>query len=224
MLIKRLLGSLVAVAMSLSGCSGASSKGPIGAASIEELVERYKQAHRDKDIEAMRSIHLLYSGEVWYFGCQMGSMGSGEEYMPMLFDFNLVDAELVKLPSETGSVWLTYLEKREPRRENGFSAVGQFEAIMSQPYKLMLIGRRPGEDNGRLMEVDACMGVCLREERFFVYPASPVLDDAAEWVKTGRQTRYFHPPGNGQSDLDPKATLSAIPQGWEPIVQPHQQE
>jgi hypothetical protein len=210
--------------LSVAGCAK-TSRGVSGASDINELVERYKQAHRTKDIEAMRSIHLLYEGKIWYVNVAMGNMGSGEKYMPMLFDLDLVDVEVadvevVKTPSGHECISLEYLYERQPTRENGGSPIGQHGVALSQPYKLLLLGRRPGEANGPVMEVDACIGVCNRDGRFYIYPASPVLDDAAEWVRTGRKTTYFHPPGHGRANLNPKATLREIPKGWEPIVQP----
>ena len=214
-----LFGGLMVIAVSLAGCAKP-SKGTLGAANITELVERYKEAHRNKDIDALRSIYFLYVSRIWYINTPVGSMGSGEKYMPMLFDLDLVDVEVVKLPFERGYATVEYLCEREPVRENGFSPIREDGAMFTQPYMLVLLGRRPGEADGPLMEVDAGIGVSEHDGRFYVDPTSLMLDDAAEWVRTGRPTKHYYPPGHGPSNLNPQEKLRKIPKGWVSIVRP----
>src|SRR5438094_10392889 len=87
---------LCAVALGLGGCSRLPSKGPLGAANIGELVERYKRAHRDRDVESLRAIYFQAR-----FGPQGPGLhrmaGGGERYMPELFELDLADVEVVEL-------------------------------------------------------------------------------------------------------------------------------
>ena len=201
------------------GC-GKPAKGPLGAANIDQLVDRYKQAHRNKDIRSLRSIHFLYVGKIWYLNVPGRTMGGAEEWMPALFELDLVDVEVIKLPAEDGSVSLDYAQKRTPTAENGFRPIARHGVAFNQPYKLLLLGRRPGESDGPLMEVDPSMGVVKCEGRLYLYASECVLAEAAQWVKTGRAPHYYHPPGHMPADVKALKGRQDIPEDWQPIVRP----
>jgi hypothetical protein len=91
-----LLGTLVVATVCLLGLVPAQHRGPMGAADIGELVERYKKAHHEKDIEALRAIYLqMRQGIAWWPGASSRMVGIAEYQFPTLFDFDLVDVEVV---------------------------------------------------------------------------------------------------------------------------------
>jgi hypothetical protein len=214
-----LLGTLVVATVSLLGLVPAQHRGPMGAADIGELVERYKKAHHDKDIEALRAIHLeMRQGIAWWPGVSSRMAGVAEYQFPTLFDFELVDVEVVNVIPRDGMVRLEYARKRQPVKENGFSPVQWSTVDADKPYKLLLIGRRPRDAAGPLMELDPCLGVDEVEGRLYLY-AGNELTDVAEWIKTGNAPPVFRPQDH-QAPVSAFRRPNDVPADWVRIVRP----
>lgn len=198
----------------MAGCAKKST-GTAGAASIDELVERYKQAHRAKDIEALRSIHFLHNVPVMYIHTRHGGIGAGETVFPLLFEFELKDVEVIELPMKDGAAELQYAIERNATRENGFHPIRLDSALNNQGYKLILLGRRPSEPQGPLMEVDASIGVGVFEGRYYLLE-STVAEPVADWVNGGPRPWIFRPPDH--KPIQFHETPKKVPAGWVGVV------
>jgi hypothetical protein len=199
----------------LSGC--APSKGPLGAADISELVERYKQAHETKDIKSLRAIYqrLLLPGP---WGHRM--VGEAEEHMPALIELELVDVELIEFPGEEGAVVLGYIRKRTPSAANGFSPIQTVAGIYGKPYKLLLVARRPGDPDGQVMEIDIGLGVEEYEGRLYLTAEGGNMRSVTEWVRTGRLPGVYRPPGHTFGPEGWQNLPKKVPTDWVRIVRP----
>jgi hypothetical protein len=199
----------------LTGCPGRpQTKGTLGAANIQELAERYKQAHRAKDIESLRAIYVLLDFPVG--GGRM--IAGGEDYMPVLFALDLVDVEVVEVAGDPTATRFDYAVERVPSKANDFSSVRFETAYYRKPYKLLLLGRRPSDDNGPVMEIDPCMGVTESDGRLYLCASQSELRAVAEWINTGRLPGVYRPPGH---TFHPGPNLpEGVPAGWLPIVRP----
>lgn len=195
------------------------SKGTLGAADVKELVERYKKAHRAKDVESLRAIFQpLRISNPGPWGDRM--IGSAEESAPQLFELELVDATLVEFPEqdEERGVQFGWLRKRTPTAENGFSAVRLSMGVHDRPWKLMLIVRRPGEAKGPAMEVDVGLGVEEHQGRLYWTADNENMAAAAEWVRTGRLPEVYRPPGHLQDAEILRNLPKEIPKDWVRII------
>ncbi len=200
------------------GLQAPQAKGPAGAAEIKELVERYKSAHRDKDVEAMRAIYLPAPNPVpalW-----RGRMiGQAERDMPRLFGFDLADVEVIEVAPLQGAFQFDYMVERAPSRANGFSPI-RIDSVMSPlPYKLLLIGRRAADPKGPLMELDCALGVRQIGDRFYLYASDTILEAVADWVQTGTLPGVHRPPEHHFLP-DPDNWPKRVPDDWIRVVRP----
>ncbi len=195
-------------------------KGTLGAASVEELVERYKKAHRDKDLEALRAIHLqMRQGIPWWPSRSSRMVGIAENDFPTLFEIDLVDVEIIHVAPRDGMINFEYIRKRNPVQENGFSRVQRCTTAGGEPYKLLLICRRPGDPAGPLMELDPDFGMSAQADgRFYLYAGSE-LADVARWIETARLPPVYRAPDH-QSLGRAFDKLKDVPADWVRIVRP----
>lgn len=206
----------------LSGCEQPQlypSKGARGAADAKELVARYQQAHRTKDIESLRAIYQpLRFSNPGPWGDRM--IGQAEQYMPALFELELVDIELIEFPGEPGAVQFDCVRERVPGPENDFSAVRFCSSIHDKPYKLMLVGRRPNDAGGPAMEIDIGLGVEEFAGRLYLTADSENLSSVTEWIRTGRLPDVYRPKGHRQDAEFLKSLPKQVPADWVRIVRP----
>lgn len=193
-------------------------KGTLGAADIEELVERYKKAHREKNIEALRAIHLqVRHGIAWWPRMSSRMTGVAENEFPTLFDFDLVDVEIVHVAPRDGMVDFEYARKRKPVQENGFSSIQLCKTAAGEPYKLLLIGRRPSDPADSLTELDPDLGVGGGPDgRLYLY-AGNELADVTRWIRTGHLPPVYH-AADHQSLGRKFWGLKEVPADWVRIV------
>jgi hypothetical protein len=194
--------------------------GALGAANVEELVERYKKAHRDKDIASLRAIHLeMRHGIAWWPSRSSRMTGVAEYEFPTLFDFDLVDVEVVHVAPRDGMIVFEYVRKRKPVKENGFSSIQLCSTAAGEGYKLLLIGRRPADPADSLMELDPDLGVGVQADgRLYLY-AGHELEDVTHWIRTGHLPPVYHAPDH-QSLGRKFDSLKEVPADWVRIVRP----
>jgi hypothetical protein len=149
-------------------------------------------------------------------------VGGIEREMPQLFNLELVDVKLIDLPSDhPHGISLDYARKRVPVAGIKANPVSYDSVSSSTPYKLILLGRRPGVKDAPIMEVDPCIGVGKFNERFFLYIARPMISDVNGWIKTGKIPEVYRPPNHSDPESNfPDDRYNKIPDGWIPIVRP----
>jgi hypothetical protein len=193
-------------------------KGTLGAANIEELVDRYKKAHRDKDIKSLRAIHFQWrQGVSWWPSRSSRMVGVAEHEFPTLMDFDLIDVEVVHVAPRDGIVVLEYARKVKPVKENGFTRIQRDSTLAGEPYKLLLIGRRAADPSDSVMELDPDLGVRVESDgRLYLY-AGHELADVTHWIGTGNLPLVFHAPDH-QSCGPAFDRLKEVPADWVRIV------
>ena len=208
--------------LAVSGCErpqAAASKGPLGAADIKELVERYQQAHRAKDVEALRAIYQqLRFSNPGPWGNRM--IGKAEEYLPALFELELVDVKLIDVPLEGGVANHEYARAREPSPANGFSPVRFGVSVHQKPYKLLPLVRRVGDPAGQVMEIDIGLGADEFDGRLFLTAEDENLRSVSEWLRTGRLPAVHRPPDHTLAGVGLRNLPKQVPADWVCIVRP----
>jgi hypothetical protein len=166
----------------LLSCGGAVREGPrpaSGAATIEELVAVYREAHLNKDPERLRKIDLTLSLLA--------------DWIPMnqdirsrllgLFELDLEEVRVVEMPLlDPRDQLLGYV------RESPDGEVHADILIPPDLYgRLVLIGRRP---DAVRVELDPGFGVGRLKGRLYVEMLAPVTEDAAKSVRLGTNPHY----------------------------------
>jgi hypothetical protein len=166
----------------LLSCGGVVREGPrpaSGAATIEELVAVYREAHLNKDPERLRKIDLTLSLLA--------------DWIPMnqdirsrllgLFELDLEEVRVVEIPLlDPPSQLLSYVCE---------SPDGEVHADILIPPdlygRLVLVGRRP---DAVRVELDPGFGVARLKGRLYVEMLAPVTEDAARSVRLGTNPHY----------------------------------
>ena len=188
---------IVAIAvLAAAGCTrGHGNAG--GAGTIEELVDKYEAAHRERSIEKLRDI--LY----W----ESPQAGSGhvydiEELMAELFVVELDEVEFVKGPGPDapGGREIAYVRPRPGNRRQVPAVIGPLHG------KLILIGSVRNGGAKRAVRVDPCYVVMESLDRYYIDIHPFVLEDAITSVRTGKPSRSEPLPLGTDS--------SKVPRDW----------
>ena len=143
------LAALSAVAACGPGPPEPPVTGAIGASSIEELIDRYREAHQTEHLAEVRAIYLQQGFGEGPFNRGTRMVGGAEAWMPEIFKLELVDVKAVEVePMSTGSILLSYAYERPAVQANGFIPVGIDEIVFKDSTtKLLLLVRRRGVSN-----------------------------------------------------------------------------
>ncbi len=190
------VGAVTVVVLAAAGCMRGHGNAT-GAGTIEELVDKYEAAHRERSIEKLRDI--LY----W----ESPQAGSGhvydiEELMAKLFVVELDEVEFVKGPGPDapGGREIAYVRPRPGKRRQVDSVIGPLHG------KLILIGSVSNGGAKRAVRVDPSYVVMQSLNRYYLDMHPGVLEDAITSVRTGKPSR---------SDPLPLGTDSSkVPRDW----------
>jgi hypothetical protein len=147
-----------------------------GAATVEELVDKYEEAHRERSIEKLRDI-------LWWEAPQAGSghLYDYEELMTKVFAVELDNVEYVAGPKPDGfgggdASWV----RRTPAGRR------QVASVAGPVYgKLILVGWADVGGIKTAMEVDPAYVVMQSMDRYYIDIQSFVLEDAVRSIRTG---------------------------------------
>lgn len=176
----------------LPGCTrGHGTAG--GAASVEELIDKYKSAHNDRDVYMLRDI-------LWWEAPQAGSghIEELEESMMSLFDLTLEEVQYVEGPDpETpGGGQVNYVRKRPGNRR-------QIPGVGGPVYGKLILRGTIGDRRG---DIDPCYVVMKSRDRYYIDTHKMVLSDAVTSLRTGRPS---------QSEPLPLGTdPTTVPRDW----------
>ncbi len=187
-----LAGALLVTAGCMRGHGNAT-----GAGTIEELVDKYEAAHRERSIEKLRDI-------LWWESPQAGS-GHREDYeelMAALFVVELDDLEYVAGPDPEagGGRIVSYVRQTPAHRRQVASVIGPVYG------KIILIGSIRTDAADRQVRVDPAYVVMRSLDRYYIDIQSFVLEDAVTSVRTGQPSESEPLPLGS----DP----SKVPRNW----------
>ncbi len=157
-----------------------------GAASIEELVERYERAHRKKSIRDLRKI-------LWWEASGLNRTGSwdGEErLMQELFDMPLAEVKLVKSPPldyENSGEAAYYI----PGSRKADSMTGNIYG------KLLVVEAVEGARERRTVDPAYIVLRSREKGEYFIHILPLVTKDAVEAYKANREPIYVAAPLSG---------------------------
>jgi hypothetical protein len=157
--------------------SGCAEQGiATGAPTVEELVRRYKAAHRERSLEKLRDI-------LWWESPQAGGRHRRhlEEPMVELFDVELENVEYIEGPPGGRSV--RYIRRRPGKKR-------QIDSVIGPVYgKLILVGSVKIGAEKRAVRVDPSYVVMQSLNRYYLDVHEGVVEDAVTSVRTGQPSR-----------------------------------
>ncbi len=151
-----------------------------GAGTIEELVDKYEAAHRERSIEKLRDI-------LWWESPQAAS-GHREDYEELMAELFVVDLDEVEYVAGPGPDAPNGGSVRYFRRRPG--KMRQIPGVIGPVYgKLILVGSVQYGGVKRAVRVDPCYVVMQSQNRYYIDIHSFVLEDAVTSVRTGKPSR-----------------------------------
>jgi hypothetical protein len=146
-------------------------KGQIGAATVQELIERYREAHRHQDVESLRSLYIQTAA-----GHSALTLEKDERPLcEIVRRFPLLDVVFEPSPhTKLGGAKLVRYAKRD-RTDRYLIVAGE--------GRLILVG-----DDGRRLDP----GYAIKEwsGRYYIDAADIVAADAADALITGREPLF----------------------------------
>lgn len=165
-----------------AGCGKRDTRLPMGAATIEELVARYRRAHENKDIEDLRGI-LIWESQLSYHRPPL------EEPMLELFEMPLGDVKYIARPTI-------------PDEVDGFGGeasylIGGKDDGMIGPIcgKLLLVEKHPAGQQPRVLDPSYIVVRFKKfDGRYYIDILRLVAKDAANAYKTNTPPKYVPQP------------------------------
>jgi|HubBroStandDraft_6_1064221.scaffolds.fasta_scaffold317387_2 hypothetical protein len=154
--------------------------GKAGAASIEELREAYRKAHRKKDFKALGELCLWNLGRRSWL--PQGQLNPTEAAMRKIMEFPIksVGFEAGPLVGPEGDATVSYIRPNgKPAYHIGGKIAGKLILVMA---------------DGEFL--DASYVVLNYYGRYFLQVGQFVVEDAAQHLKTGRPREYVAVPMN----------------------------
>lgn len=167
-----------------SGCGKRGTKPPMGAATIDELIARYRRAHENKDIEDLRGI-LQWESQLPYHRPPL------EDPMRALFDMPLAEVRYVARPKDPNDIGgqARYLLAGAGGKPQDDGMIGPICG------KILLVEKAKGGRKPRI--IDASYIVTQFKEfdnRYYIDVLEPVAQDAARAYKTKSLPKYTPQP------------------------------
>ncbi len=173
------------------GCAVQPSGNAQGAATPEELVRRYEEAHREHSVEKLRDL-------LWWEAAQAGGRRRNDLEGPMveLFDIDLDKVEYIEAPAPDpvsgGSIYYA-------RRRPGVQL--QLDSMIGPVYgKMILLGSVRDGARDRAVRIDPSYIVMQSDDRYYIDILRPVVEDVVTSVRTGEPSRSQPVP----FDVDPR--------------------
>jgi len=166
--------------------------GELGCKTIEELVSRYEQAHKEKDIKALRPLAFWNSNPV----TRRGNYDPWENAIQDIFEHPLVKVEYLALP----------MPDPPPKPAEGTDeAYIRAMSAMDGELVYTLAGKRKGASIcgvlGKIVltvdqetPVDPSFAVHQFEGRYYISCEQVILFDSAESLKHGKPPKYTAEP------------------------------
>lgn len=216
---------IAATVSGLTACGPAPPEPPvsgtIGASSVEELIDRYREAHQTEHVAELRAFYLQQGFGPGPFNRGTRMVGSAAEWMPEIFKLELVDVKPVEVDAwGAEGMILVYAHERPATKENGWIPVWQTEIAHMGTTKFLLLVRRRGVVDAPVMKVDPSLGIKNFDGVYFLHADSPVAAEVARWAISGVVPRTFRPPAHTWTPPRGAGPMMRIPNDWVPIVRP----
>ena len=177
--IPLLLTALIQLGVFLGCQRYDSAKNAPGAATVEELVELYEEAHKARSVEKLRAI--------CFWEAQAGGRHSNhlEELMTELFNIELEEVEYVEGPPPDPHIGSTARYTRQP------GAKRPLVDSMGGPIygKLILVGFVLDDGERRPVEIDPAYIAMEFNGRYYIDILQLVVEDAVMSMQTGEPSR-----------------------------------
>jgi hypothetical protein len=163
--------------LAIGGCTPESVGNAHGAATPEELVKKYEEAHRQKSVDKLRDLLAWESPEVR--GRRREDL---EALMTELFDMDLEKVEYVAGPQpDPVKGGYVYYIRRRPGKDR------QFPGVVGSVYgKLVLVGSVGTGAEKRPVRLDPSYIVMQSLNRYYIDIHPFVLEDAVTSMRTGK--------------------------------------
>lgn len=173
----------------VSGCNESPPEAPLatGAASIEELLNTYENAHRNQSIEDLRNVLIwranlpgTYRGIEYY-----------ENALQKLFQLQLEEVQWIEFPNGNRGVGEELEFEYTRPMPSSPTGIRRYRTLGPAEGKLVLIGRTTNSEVTIEVQIDAELGVLKTpDNRYWLTTSKDIIDDAVHSVQTGQPQTY----------------------------------
>ena len=162
------------------GCKMRTAGNATGAGTVEELVEKYETAHRERSVEKLRDI-------LWWESPQAGSRPRKdlEKLMAELFMINLEEVEYLEGlgPDAAGGRRISYVRRRPGRQRQVHTVAGPVYG------KLILVGSVGAGLEKRGVRIDPSYVVMQSLDRYYIDILHLIVEEEVASARTGKPSR-----------------------------------